>query len=85
MSIYSFKKYVKSKTREVAFNYLIELKNQPGKQTKMMNLNYYELGIQEYLLDGNKTVKHPNLYLKPDEEIWTSKNTKDGNIQIICA
>jgi hypothetical protein len=35
MSEYSFKKYVKTKTREAAFKHLMELKNMPGKQTKM--------------------------------------------------
>ena len=46
MSKYSFKKYVKTQTKEAAFKHLIELKqNKTGKHTKMVNLNYSELCI----------------------------------------
>ena len=64
MSEYSFKKYVKTKTREAAFKHLMKLKNTPGKQTKMVNLKYSELGIQEYLLDGNTNTEMSKLIFK---------------------
>ena len=64
MSEYIFKKYVKTKTREAAFKHLMELKNMPGKQTKMVNLKYSELCIQEYLLDGNTNTEMSKLIFK---------------------
>ena len=57
MSEYNFKKLVKEKTKEAAFKDLIGLKNMPGKHTKMVNLHYSDLCIQEYLLDGNSNTE----------------------------
>ena len=37
-----------------AFKYLMEQKNLPGKNTKIKNIHYNSLCIQEYLLDGNE-------------------------------
>ena len=55
---YSFKKYVKTQTKEAAFKHLIEQnKTKTGKHTKMVNLNYSELCIQEYLLEGNSSTE----------------------------
>ena len=51
MSEYKFKKIVKEKTVQAAFNYLMEQKNRPGKQTQIKNIEYK--CIQEYLLEGN--------------------------------
>ena len=42
----------------------MELKNTPGKQTKMVNLNYSKLGIQEYLLDENENTEISKLIFK---------------------
>ena len=53
MSEFKFKKMVKQKTMIAAFKYLIEQKNKPGKHTKIKNIEYKQLGIQEYLLEGN--------------------------------
>ena len=39
------------KTSEACFRYLINLKN---KQSKISNIQYSDLSIQEYLLEGNK-------------------------------
>ena len=64
MSEYGFKKYVKTQTKEAAFKHLMELKNKPGKHTKMVNLNYSELCIQEYLLDGNSNTEISKLIFK---------------------
>ena len=54
MSDFKFKSLVKEKTKAAAFKYLMELKNLPGKNTKIKNINYKSLGIQEYLLGGNE-------------------------------
>ena len=51
LSTWSCKKLVKVKTSEAGFRYLINLKN---KQSKISNIQYSDLIIQEYLLDGNK-------------------------------
>ena len=51
LSTWSCKKLVKVKTCEAGFRYLINLKN---KQSKIMNIQYSDLNIQEYLLEGNK-------------------------------
>ena len=53
MSKQSYTKLVKKKTTEAAFLYLMEKKN---KQTKISNINYKSLDIQEYLLEGNKNI-----------------------------
>ena len=64
MSEYSFKKFVKEQTKEAAFKYLIGLKNKPGKHTKMANLDYSDLCIQEYLLDGNSNTEISKIIFK---------------------
>ena len=46
MSIYSFKKLVKLKSKEYALEYLLKLKS---KHSKMANLEYIELKLQNYL------------------------------------
>ena len=51
MSQNKFKQLVKQKTEVVGFNYLIKEKN---KQSKIANLKYSSLKMQEYLLEGNK-------------------------------
>ena len=43
MSKYEFTKIVKKKTTESAFKYLMGKKNQPGKQTKIGQVEYEEL------------------------------------------
>ena len=49
----SFKKLVKTKTREFTLNYLLALKE---KHSKMENLYYAELKMQSYLRDPKITV-----------------------------
>jgi hypothetical protein len=46
MSEYKFKKIVKEKTVQVAFNYLMEQKNTPGKHTKIKHIEYKQLCMQ---------------------------------------
>ena len=57
MSPYTFKKIVKEKVIQAGFKYLLEKKNEPGKQTKIAHLQYSKLELQEYLLDGNKNTE----------------------------
>ena len=45
-SAYSFKKLIKIKSKEYAMDYLLELKS---RHTKMENLHYIELKLQDYL------------------------------------
>ena len=45
---------MKQKKHEAAFKYLIEEKS---KQSKILNVKYEELKIQEYLLEGNKNTE----------------------------
>ena len=55
---------MKQKTIDAAFKYLIEQKNKPGKQTKIANLQYNSLCIQEYLLDGNRSTEISKIIFK---------------------
>ena len=64
MSEYKFKKIVKEKTVQAAFNYLMEQKNTPGKHTKIKNIEYKQLCIQEYLLEGNYNTEISKLIFK---------------------
>ena len=50
-----------TKTMEAAFNYLIVEKN---KQTKICNIEYRQLNMQEYLLEGNKNIQISKLIFK---------------------
>ena len=47
MSKYQFKKLVKEKITEAGFKYLIQKKNEKGKQRKIEQLEYSKLSIQE--------------------------------------
>ena len=46
---------------EADFNYLIVEKN---KQTKICNIEYRQLNMQEYLLEGNKNIQISKLIFK---------------------
>ena len=61
MSNMSFKKLVKQKTEEAGLKYLITEKN---KQSKIANLEYCKLEMQEYLLSGNRNTKLAKLIFK---------------------
>ena len=82
---YSFKKYVKTQTKEAAFKHLIEQnKTKTGKHTKMVNLNYSELCIQEYLLEGYSSTEISKLIFKSKSRNVNIKKTKDGNMKYLC-
>ena len=50
MSVWSFKKLVKSKTKAAGLKYLL---GQKERQSKTLQIQYDELAIQEYLVDGH--------------------------------
>ena len=54
MSQYQFKNMVKEKTKEAGFKYLIEEKN---RQSKICDMQYKCLEVQEYLMEGNKNTE----------------------------
>ena len=64
MSIFSFNKLVKEKVKLAGFKYLMDKKNEPGKQRKIAQLQYKKLEIQEYLMDGNKNSEISKLIFK---------------------
>ena len=53
MSKWRFTKLVKEKTSLAAFNYLIAEKN---KQTKIADIQYSSLEMQEYMMDGDMVI-----------------------------
>jgi hypothetical protein len=56
-----FKKLLKEKSKVAAFNYL---KKEQSKQTKIMDIHYDKLEIQEYLLCGDRDINISRLILK---------------------
>ena len=82
MSTWSFKKLVKQKTHEAAFKYLIEEKS---KQSKILNVKYEELKIQEYLLEGNKNTEISRLIFKARGKCLDIKTQKSWKYKdILC-
>ena len=61
MSVYKFKKLAKQKASEAAFEYLTKKKN---SQSKIKDLQYSHLEIQEYLLEGNENTEISKLIYK---------------------
>ena len=75
MSVWSFKKLVKQKSKVAALKYLLEKKNEPNKQLKISHIIYEDLEMQQYLLDGNRNTKISQLIFKArtktlDIKIW---------------
>ena len=89
MSEFSFKKIVKQKTVEAAFKYLMEQKNKPGKNTKIKNIEYKALCIQEYLLEGNMNTELSKIIYKMRGKTLDIKEHKkwkyDNNLCIGCS
>ena len=61
MSEWSFKKLVKNRTEKAAFKYLI---NEKVKQSKIANVQYDRLEIQDYLNSGQCSIKMARLIFK---------------------
>ena len=58
LSKWKFKKLVKEKIEISAFNYLMELKNRPGRDgkiSKVANIKYEKLEMQQYLYENTNT------------------------------
>lgn len=89
MSEFKFKKMVKQKTMIAAFKYLIEQKNKPGKHTKIKNIEYKQLGIQEYLLEGNFNTELSKVIFKMRGKTLEIKDHKkwkyDDNLCVGCS
>jgi hypothetical protein len=67
MGIWKFKNLVKEQVKVAAFNYLIA---QQKKQTKILDIQYKSLEMQEYLLGGHKNIDVSNVYLKHGLKHW---------------
>jgi hypothetical protein len=61
MSNMRLRNIVKQKTEDAGFNYLLVEKN---KQTKIADLQYKNLEMQEYLNDGNRNTRISKLIFK---------------------
>ena len=85
MTKHKFKQMVKNSVSEAAFKYLLEEK---GKQSKIANLEYSKLEIQEYLVVGNKNTEISKLLFKArgkSLDIKTHKKWKyDDDICVGC-
>ena len=85
MSKLTFKKLVKEKTKKAAFIYLIEEKK---KQSKITDVKYERLEMQEYLMEGNKNTKLSKLIFKARGRTLAIKTHKkwkfDDNICVGC-
>ena len=60
-SEYSFKRLVKIRSKEHALEYLSNIKS---KHSKMENLDYLELKLQNYLIDGQITVQEAKILFR---------------------
>ena len=88
MSTWRFKKIVKEKTNLAAFTFLMGKKNEPNKQTKITNLKYEKLEMQDYFLDGNFNTQVSKVIYKARTQsldIKTHKRWKyDDDICVAC-
>ena len=81
-SEYSFKRYIKIKMKEYSLEYLL---SQKEKHTKMDNLHYIELKIQNYLIDDDLTVQEAkNLYKFRTRSAKFKENYKNSYVGIAC-
>ena len=81
-SEYSFKRYIKIKMKEYSLEYLL---SQKEKHTKMDNLHYVELKIQNYLIDDDLTVQEAkNLYKFRTRSAKFKENYKNSYVGIAC-
>ena len=85
MSKYQFKRIVKQKTAETAFQYLLSEKN---KQSKISHIKYKRLEIQEYLCEGNKNIETSKVIFKARGKTLDIKSQKkwkyEDNICVGC-
>ena len=85
MSDFKFNKLVKQKTTMAAFKYLMEQKNKEGKHTKIKNIEYKQLCIQEYLLEGNFNTELSKVIFKMRGKTLEIKEHKKWKYEnVIC-
>ena len=85
MSEFRFKKLVKQNTTMAAFKYLMEQKNKPGKHTKIKDIEYKQLCIQEYLLEGNYNTELSKVMFKMRGKTLEIKEHKKWKYEnVIC-
>ena len=70
MSKFSFKKILKEKIQNAAFKYL---NSEKLKQTKILDINYSELKMQDYLADGDRNTNISKLIFKARGKILDIK------------
>ena len=81
-SEWSFKRLLRIKTKQYAFSYLLYLKQ---NHSKMDNLHYGELKIQNYLKKENISVKEAqNLFRYRTRVAKFKENFKNNNAEIVC-
>jgi hypothetical protein len=64
---------LKEKTADAAFKYLLEIKN---TQTKISNIKYDNLEMQQYLVDGNRNTEISKFIFKARSLTLNLKNQK---------
>ena len=81
-SEWSFKRLVKTKSNEYALNHLLKMKQ---KHSKMDNLEYEELKMQNYLKDGIISVKEAqNLFKYRTKVARFKENFKNNYVEMGC-
>jgi hypothetical protein len=81
-SDYSFKRLVKIKMKEFTLDYLLEIKQ---RHSKMDNLHYAELKMQNYLTDDDISVKEAkNLFRFRTRVAKFKENFKNSYVGIAC-
>ena len=78
MSKHKFKNLVKEKTTEAGFKYLLEEK---AKQSKILNLQYIKLEMQEYLCEENRNKEVAKVIFKARGKSLDIKPTESGNMK----
>ena len=73
MSKWKFSKLVKQRISVAAFDYLIKQKN---KQEKIKDIQYSELKLQDYLMEGNKNINTSKFIFKAGAKTLDIKNKK---------
>ena len=81
-SEYSFKKYIKIKMKEYTLEHLL---SQKEEHSKMDNLHYVELKIQNYLTDDGISVQEAkNVYKFRTRSAKFKENYKNSYVGIAC-
>ena len=81
-SEYSFKRLLKSKSKEYALEYLSKIKS---KHTKMENLDYLELNLQNYFTNGQITVQEARNIFRYRTRVAKFKENMKNNSELSLA